>query len=342
MKWWQAEIRTSEEAADSVAENLLELGAAGVATQDPNDLRLAYESSNETTFFDPAYLEDLADYVRIRAYFPAQDGQVRFGYRLPDDEKLSTQDVIRLYDEREYQALETTAFNKLLEEELTRIGQYLDVSPAVVVGEFIDEADWANEWRQYYQTVKISERLVIKPSWEEYKALPHEKVIVLDPGSAFGTGTHESTQLSLMGLDRYMVDGAKVLDLGTGSGVLAIAAGLLGARHVDACDIDPHSVEVAKENIAKNNLDHLVNAFTGELKDSGRYDIIAANLLADLHIKLAADIAEHMNELGLYLACGIIADRKEDVISAFNAVGLGLHRAEEMNDWQLLVFHQIQ
>ena len=340
MKWWQAEIRTSEEAADSVAESLLELGAAGVATQDPSDLRLAYEDTNETSFIDPDFLTDLPAYVSIRAYFPGQNGLVRFGYRLPDDEKLSTLDVIRLYDEREYQALDSDAFTELLQAEIARIGQFLDVGPAEVLGEFIDEADWANEWRQFYRVVKISDRLVIRPSWEEYKALEHEKVIVLDPGSAFGTGTHESTQLSLRGLDRYMVDGAKVLDLGTGSGVLAIAAALLGARHVDACDIDLHAVEVAQDNVDKNNLGDVVNCFTGELKDTDRYDIVVANLLADLHIKLAPEVAAHMSDLGLYLACGIIANRKDDVIQAFKNAGLGLHRAEDMNDWQLLVFHK--
>lgn len=339
MKWWQAEVRTSEEASDSVAECLLELGAAGVATQDPSDLRLAYENVNDTTFFDPLFLKDLAEYVRIRAYFPSHDGQVRYGFRLPDDEKLSTLDVIRLYDERSYESVSPEDFNAILTKEIERIGQFLDVSPAAVSGSFIDEEDWANEWRQHYQTVKISERLVIRPSWEEYKPLEHEKVIVLDPGSAFGTGTHESTQLSLMGLDHYMVDGAKVLDLGTGSGVLAIAAALLGARQVDAVDIDPHAVDVARDNVQINQLDHIVNCFTGELKDTARYDVIAANLLADLHIKLAGQIREHLNDLGLYVACGIIADRKDDVIKAFKAVGLGLHGQEEMNDWYMLAFH---
>lgn len=341
MKWWQAEIATSQEAADSVIESLLEMGAAGVASEDPFDLMMAYENSIETTWLDQEYMSNLADHVKIRAFFPSQNAQVRFGFRLPD-EKLSTQDVIKLYDARDYQAMDTDDFTKSLVTELSRIGEFLDVSPATVDGRFIDEEDWANQWRKYYRTTKISARLVVKPSWEEYKPLQGEHVITLDPGSAFGTGTHESTQLSLEAIDEFMMSGSKVLDLGTGSGILAIAAALLGARRVDACDIDPHSVDVAIENVAMNQLADKINCFTGELKDTdGKYDIIAANLLADVHILLVDQIAEKLNALGLYMAGGIIADRKDEVINAFHKAGLGLHHAKDLNDWQLLIFHRI-
>ncbi len=342
MKWWQTEIATSQEAADSVIESLLEMGAVGVASEDPFDLKLAYENSNETIFFDPSYLEGLPDHVLVRAFFPGQGGSVRFGFRLPDDEKLSTQDVIKLYDARDYQVLATEDFTSMVHEELMRIGQFLDIAPATVDGRFIDEEDWANQWRKHYRTMKVSDRLVIKPSWEDYKPLQGEKVITLDPGSAFGTGSHESTQLSLEALDEFMNPGSLVLDLGTGSGILAIGAALLGARHVDACDIDPHSVEVARENIARNGLSDKINCFTGELEDcEKRYDVIAANLLADLHIDLADQIANRLSDLGLYLAGGIILDRKEDVIKRFRRAGLGLHLAVERNDWQMLVFHKV-
>lgn len=341
MKWWQAEISTSEEAQDSVTESLLELGAVGVATEDPFDLKIAYESSNETTFFDPSYLEDLDEYVKIRAYFPTYGDQVRYGYRVPDDEKLTTNELIRLYDQRDYNQVGVAEFTKMLERELSRIGEFLDVSPAIVKGALIDEKDWANQWRNYYQTIRISDRLIVKPSWEDYKAGQEEKVIVLDPGSAFGTGTHESTRLSLMALDRFMVEGAKVLDLGTGSGILAIGAALLGARRVDACDIDPHSVSVCDENVRINKMQDKVNSFVGELKDTeGSYDLIAANLLADVHINLVHEIRPKLNDLGLYMAGGIIADRKDDVVNSFRKAGLGLHHSKEMNDWYLLVFHK--
>ncbi len=341
MKWWQAEIATSQEAADSVIESLLEMGAAGVASEDPYDLQRAHEDGNETVFFDPLYLSELADYVKIRAFFPSQNDEVRFGFRLPDNEKLSTQDVIMLYDAREYQAVSTDEFTAMLESELERIGRFLDVSPADVSGRFIDEEDWSNQWRKHYTTLKISDRLVVKPSWEAYKPLEGEKVITLDPGSAFGTGTHESTQLSLEALDEFMMEGSRVLDLGTGSGILAIGAALLGARDVDACDIDPHAVEVAIENVKINDLSSKINCFTGELKDvKKRYDIIVANLLADVHLHLADQIADKLTDLGLYMAGGIIADRKNEVIERFAEVGLGLHQAKDLNDWQLLIFHR--
>ncbi|NJP40755.1 50S ribosomal protein L11 methyltransferase [Oscillospiraceae bacterium HV4-5-C5C] len=338
MRWLEIEFKTSETAADAVEEALLQDGALGVATENPGEIKALLSQPDSLTFAEPAFLESLPDYVRIRAYFP-EDGQgVRFGTRMEGGETLSPTEAYRLYESRENRHLPEGAFEAYLRTRLTDIGQYLDIAPASLSFSYVKEEDWANQWRAYYHPFSPSPRLLVSPSWETAAPAKDQKLIRLDPGSAFGTGTHETTQLCLAAVDEFMPEEAYVLDLGTGSGILSVAAAKLGARRVDACDIDPHAVEVCRENCQLNGVADRVHCFQGELSGiRQRYDFIVSNILADVILPSVPLYAERMNELGLLVLSGIIADRVNEVKTALSQSGFTFHQIKEKNDWYLLV-----
>lgn len=338
MRWLEIEIKTSETAADAVEEALLQDGALGVATENPDEIKALLAQPDSLTFAEPAFIASLPDYVRIRAYFPEDELGVRFGTRMEGGETLAPAEAYRLYESRENRHLPATAFEAYLRTRLTDIGQYLDIAPASLSSSFVKEEDWANQWRAYYHPFSPSPRLLISPSWEAAAASAGQQLIRLDPGSAFGTGTHETTQLCLAAVDEFMPEGSVVLDLGTGSGILSVAAAKLGARRVDACDIDPHAVEVCRENCQLNGVADRVHCFQAVLADiQHRYDIIVSNILADVILPSIPLYAERMNELGLLILSGIIADRVDEVKTALLQAGFTFHQIKEMHDWYLLV-----
>lgn len=340
MQWMEFTIKTSSEAAEAVAERLAQMGAAGIATEDPQEMRGLLESDDDTAHIDPSFAQDLPDYTRIRAYFASfPDG---IACELPDAPgTFSDIDTEAIYDKGRFPK-ERVAPEKFLERlraELDFIGQFLPVAPAEITSEEVDELSWRDKWKQYYRPIHLSKRLFVAPSWEEFKAPSWAKVIRLDPGSAFGTGSHETTQLCATYIDRWMMPKSSVLDLGTGSGILAIGAALLGARSVKAVDISEHCVEVCRENVEKNGVADIVRCETGELKDdTGRYDLITANLIAEILIELAPEFSAHMNDLGLLICSGIIAGKKDLVLKAFKKEGFKLFSLEERNDWYVMAF----
>jgi len=201
----------------------------------------------------------------------------------------------------------------------------------------VHEQDWETAWKQYYKPVKIGDRLVVCPSWESYDPLPHETVMQLDPGMAFGTGTHETTRLCLRMLDRFDPHGKSVLDIGCGSGILSVAATLFGARSALGIDIDEMAVGNARENAALNSAD--ITFCVGDLaRDvSGQYDIIFANIVAGALVKLAPAIPSLLANGGVFIAGGIIANSEQDVHLAFENAGLRIIHRESENDWVSLV-----
>lgn len=205
--------------------------------------------------------------------------------------------------------------------------------------QWVAEEDWANAWKQFYTVLHVGERLVIKPRWQAYEARPDEIVVTLDPGMAFGTGTHPTTQLCLAALERLPVAGRSVLDVGTGSGILAIAAAKLGAAHVDALDTDPIAVAAARDNIAQAGLSEAISVMerTLPLPDPAvRYDIVLANITAQTLITLAPALHAALAPDGSLLACGIIDPKADDVLAAFGAEGLRLRARRDSGDWVLL------
>ena len=209
--------------------------------------------------------------------------------------------------------------------------------PYTVETEGVEQEDWQNGWRKYYHPMDIGKRLAIVPSWQEYDT---DRVkLILDPGLAFGTGGHETTSLCLEALDERVRGGERVLDIGTGSGILAIAALKLGAGSAEGVDIDPVAVRTAGENAALNGVADKLTVLVGDLSDkaSGRYDIITANIVANAIISLAPAVPGLMAENATFIASGIIDSRKDEVIAGLEKAGLSVVEVKEKRGWECIV-----
>ncbi|MBQ7835987.1 MAG: 50S ribosomal protein L11 methyltransferase [Clostridia bacterium] len=209
--------------------------------------------------------------------------------------------------------------------------------PATVECVGVNEEDWADSWKQYYKPIKTGNRIVIVPVWEKYDKAEDELVVLMDPGMAFGTGTHETTRLCAALLEKYITPGDKMLDVGCGSGILAICAAKLGAGDCFACDIDPVSVRIANENAEINETPN-VRAEMSDLlrqvpKISGGYDICCANIVADVIIRMAPDVSEYLADDAYLIVSGIITERAEEVVDALDRAGLKLHDELRENGW---------
>ena len=202
----------------------------------------------------------------------------------------------------------------------------------------VDDDEWADAWKQHFVVHRVGERIVIRPSWREYAPGPDDVVIELDPGMAFGTGLHPTTRLCLAALERVVRPGDRVLDLGTGSGILAIAAAKLGASEVLAIDTDPVAVQAATANVAANRLTDRVAVIEGTVEAAGdaAFDVVAANISATVLIAIAAELARVARPGGRLLASGLLDDREIEVALALAAAGFHLAGSHRDNDWRLL------
>jgi len=205
----------------------------------------------------------------------------------------------------------------------------------------VNEDDWANSWKAYYKPIKIGEKIVIVPAWEKYSPSEGEIIVRMDPGMAFGTGSHETTRLVIGLLEKYVRGGERVLDVGTGSGILAICASKLGAELCRAYDIDPVAVRVARENIKDSGEKNITcdqsDLLRGVDLSDGGYDVICANIVADIIIRMTPDVGRYLNDGGVILASGIITERSEDVVECFEANGFEIKERVVDNGWCALV-----
>lgn len=205
----------------------------------------------------------------------------------------------------------------------------------------VNEEDWANSWKAYYKPIRIGEKIVIVPAWEKYEEREGDVVVRMDPGMAFGTGTHETTRLVIGLLEKYVKEGVRVLDVGCGSGILAICASKLGAGLCRAYDIDPVAVKVARENIKDSGLENVTCDVSDLLRQvdttKAPYGVICANIVADIIIRMTPDIGTFMDEQSVILASGIIVERSEDVIRTFEEYGFRIVEKVEENGWCALV-----
>ncbi|MBQ7820822.1 MAG: 50S ribosomal protein L11 methyltransferase [Clostridia bacterium] len=209
----------------------------------------------------------------------------------------------------------------------------------------LKEEEWSTAWKKYYKPIKVSDRLVIVPMWEDYIPENGEVIVKMDPGMAFGTGTHETTRLVAGLIEKYMKNGDRVLDVGTGSGILSICAAKLGASSCAAYDIDPVAVRVAKENCEKNGCaDKIVCGVSDLLKQveipDGGFDFAVANIVADIIIRLAPDIGRCLKNGAAYITSGIIDERENDVLEAMADVGFKVTESVHENGWCAIVFEK--
>ena len=207
---------------------------------------------------------------------------------------------------------------------------------------FVAEEDWATAWKQYFKPQKIGERFVVKPTWEEYDAAPNDIVIQIDPGMAFGTGLHATTRLCLQGLERYIFPGATVADVGTGSGILAVGAILLGASYAEAVDNDPLAVRIAQENVDLNGVGDRVKVYEAAEPPHGEYDFVVANILAHVIIALATELFRATKPGGLLISSGILAGASAEQVSK-HLTGVGFTETEIVTEgeWASVVAKRV-
>lgn len=301
--WLQVSIKVTHEAVEAVADLLRDVGARnGVEIEDPLLLNQLRESATWELCDIPH--QENTEVVTVSAYYP-------------ENEELQPR-----LDKIE-EGLKTIE---------SRIGKFR-FGPTLF--RKISEKDWANTWKQYFHTTKVGKKIVIKPTWETYEPQGEEKVIALDPGMAFGTGTHATTSMCIQRLEELVTPDSDVFDVGTGSGILAMTAALLGARSVHAVDIDEKAVEVAKENIAQNHLSDRITVNQGNLLDGteGQADLIIANIIADIIIMVLPEVVAKLRPQGRFLASGIIEERLGDVEKAAKEHGLTFLDVKRKAGW---------
>lgn len=204
----------------------------------------------------------------------------------------------------------------------------------------VNEEDWANSWKQYYKPLHIGGRIVVVPAWESYEAKGDEIIVTMDPGMAFGTGSHETTRLEIELLQKYVTEGCSMLDVGTGSGILAICASKLGALFCEAYDIDPMAVRVATENVNGAGITNIKCGQSNLLAgiEARPFDVICANIVADIILRMLPDIHHYMHKDTVLLASGIISERKDEVLEGAKANGLVCVEVAEDNGWCAIAF----
>lgn len=304
--WAEISIYTTQEATEAVAAVFHELGAGGVVIEDPDLIQSYRRSGNWTDCIFPD--EPAVDFVTVVAYLPSGDD-------LPGKLRILSDRIDEL------------------------AGHSLDKGRGTIHWREVREAEWADAWKQYFHTSRIGERFVVKPSWEEYAPQAGDLVLDLDPGMAFGTGTHGTTILCLENLEVLVKTGMTVFDIGAGSGILSIAAAKLGAATVKAIEYDAMAAETARRNVETNEVDSIVEVFQGNLLAdvTGQADVIVANLVADLILKMAPSLPEHLKQDGCFLGSGITKERLPDVTNALAQQGLVVTKVTEAGEWAAVV-----
>lgn len=290
MDYIQIQIETTTEAVEAISYILMEQGVGGVEIQDPKDIIMSSKSPITWDYLDEKLISTDPDVVIIKAYFPEH---INISEKIAD-----------------------------IQIRINEMKTYLDVGRGKISTSYVEEESWANEWKKYYKPTPIGDKIIIKPTWEDYTKQKDDEIIIeLDPGMAFGTGTHETTSMCVELLEKYVSKEDVVIDIGTGSGILGITAAKLGAKQVVGVDLDQTAVGVAKENVLKNNVDTQVDIRYGDLiqvvEEKG--NIVVANIIADVIISLSGVVSEVMLDNAVFISSGIIADRILDVTSALEA-----------------------
>jgi len=338
MQWVEIKIVTTEDASDAICEMLAQVGADGIAVSDPYEIARIIEDPDSLAYADEGYIESLGTDVTIRAYFAEFDDGIRLGPK--SEEYVDPNGVGMIYGNLSDKTMSVDEAIAFVKARLESIGEFLPLGKGFDGWRYVQDKDWENEWKKDYKSFRISDRVVICPTWEEYESAPSDVVVRLDPGSAFGTGTHETTSMCAKILDKEVRPDDEVLDLGTGSGILAIICSKLGAKSVEAVDIDRLAVDVAVENCRENGCPD-IDCYTGELKSvkGDHYSLIVANIIADIIAAIAPDVPSRLAPGGRFICSGIINTKREKVEDALKEAGFVIDECHEKNDWLAYVCH---
>lgn len=307
MKWCEVSIQTSHEATEIIAEIFRDLGAGGVVIEDP-ELVNGYITSGKWDYTDIPIATE-TEVVTEKAYLVV-NGEL--------EGRLQT-----------------------FKQEIKALGERgVNIAPAIITTAELQDEDWSDTWKQYFHIEKPGDRVVIKPTWEEYEAKEDEVVIELDPGAAFGTGTHATTSMCIKELETLVKPDDVVFDIGTGSGILSIISAKLGARDIQAVDYDDSVLKIVEENLEQNHVENIVSVAQSDLMQNvhGKANLVIANIIADIIIRLFPQLDEHLEPNGTLLTSGIIEDRIDDVINAGQENGFAVVKRKENKGWACITF----
>ena len=310
MDWIELTVHTTTQGAEVVSEALMLSGATGTMVEDRADIPDPDKPNGYWEIIDPKLIDSLPEDVQVHAWF---EPDATFQERL--------------------QALRSQLdMNR-------RLAPEVDLGTLAIDTVNVKDEDWSEVWKQFYKPFRAGRSLVVKPTWEPYNPQPGDRVIEIDPGMAFGSGTHETTGMCLELLEEAVHGGERVIDVGTGSGILAIGAALLGAKDVLAIDIDPTAVKVARENVAHNHLEQTVTTLEGNLleKVDAQCEVCVANIIADVICMFAAPLNDHIVPGGLFICSGIIKEREQDVTGALLAAGYAILEIRRKGEWVAMI-----
>ena len=316
MNYYQFTVHTVTEAVEALSEAFLNLGCGGVEIFDPKDILNQEKDPTAWDYIDEDLLKDLRrDEVLMKCYF-------------------SEEVITNLQD------LENKIFE--IQECLRGISEFLPTGSGRIETSIVAEEDWMNAWKAYYQPFHLGHHIFVVPSWIEAENEPQDIRITMDPGMAFGTGTHETTSMCMALLEDIVKPEDVVFDIGCGSGILGIVAAKVGAKEVICSDLDPSAVAVAKENVAKNDVADIITVCEGDLVkidalQGRKANVIVANIIADVIIYMAPSLPPYLAENGSFIASGIIKERKEDVVRAIEESGFEVVEIVEKGSWVAVV-----
>lgn len=314
MKWTKLTLSTTADAVDLVSNMLSELGIGGIEIVDNVPLT---EQEKKSMFVDILPILNTEDKTALVSFYLEED-----------------QNIDEIMDK--------------IQAGLSELSEFVDIGTGEIEISETEDTDWVNNWKAFFKPFRIDEIIVIKPTWEQLDEIKETDLVVeIDPGTAFGTGSHETTKLCILAIKKYIKPDMHVLDVGCGSGILSIIAAKLGAEKVIGVDIDPYASKAAKENVEVNHVSSdVINILTGDLITDEKlqnevgfacFDIVVANILADVIIPLSAETGQHMKPGGLFICSGIINTKKENVKEALLKNGFKVLEINEMGDWISMV-----
>ncbi len=294
MDWLELTVLTTTEGSELVSQILIDAGASGTVIEDKNDVALNQRPEGQWDIIDEEIARRMGDDVKVKAYY-AMDARVK----------------------------DTLAHIASALDDLRANAAGLPLGKLETLVSNVDDEDWAENWKKQYKPFRLGRHMVVKPGWETFDAQPDDKIIEIDPGMAFGTGTHETTGMCVELIEDYVKPGDMAIDIGTGTGILAIAAALAGAKDVLATDLDPVAVRVAAENVRINGFADVIRTRQGDLLQAvdERANVVIANIIADVIAMLAQPVRAHIEDGGLFICSGIARERSDFVIEALKAAG---------------------